>query len=97
MGLGKTSINHKQEKDINIAPEGQETYKETEFTEEEQEWTPDAGSVEEKGLLGKAFSPISDSFDSLSTKQKGQYVLIIGIVSILIGAALLVKLLVENL
>ena len=62
--------------------------------QEEQEsgtWRPDAG-LQKKGLLGRLTSPFTRSFESLSSKQKGQFILIVAVMAFLVGIALSVML-----
>ena len=79
-----------------VTPEKGEAAQEEHVPEEEEgQWSPEEGAVSNRGLLGKVMTPISASFDSLSNEQKGRYILIVGVLALLIGTALLIKLLVK--
>ena len=60
------------------------------------DWTPEgAETASRQGLLGRIASPFNDSFNSLDSKQKGMYILIIGIASIAVGLFLMVRLIIR--
>lgn len=62
---------------------------------EDEHWKGEQGK-QSGNLFGRILSPFTDPFNSLSDKQKGTYILIVGIGAILVGLILTVKLIIEN-